>query len=92
MNPLYNALFGSKQGQIQRPQQQTAVAPQMDMNALMGQLQANPAEALRSAGYTVPQEMTGDPQSTVMHLLRTGQIGGPMMQRIAPMLQRMGVR
>ena len=92
MNPLYNALFGSKQGQIQRPQQQTNNVPSMDLNTLMGQLQANPAEAIRNAGYNVPDDFAGDPQATVMHLLRTGQIGGPMMQRIAPMLQRMGIR
>ena len=92
MNPLYNSLFGTKQGQNPLSVQQAATNQGPDWNALMGQLRANPAEAIRSAGYTVPDEISGNPQATVMHLLQTGQIGGPMMQKIAPMLQRMGVR
>ena len=92
MNP-YQAIMGAAQmGQNPLPQQRPNNVPSMDWNALMGQLQANPAEMIRKAGYNVPDEISGNPQAAVMHMLRTGQIGGPMMQRIAPMLQKMGVR
>lgn len=66
--------------------------PNQDWNAYMGQLQANPSMALRQAGYNVPEELSGNPQAMVMHLMRSGQIGGPMMQKIQPFLQRMGMR
>lgn len=92
MNPLFNALFGTKQGQMPVPQQQMQNPPQQDWNALMGQLRSNPAEMVRNAGYSVPDEISGNPQATVMHLLQTGQIGGPMMQRIQPMLKNLGVK
>jgi hypothetical protein len=92
MNPLFNALFGTKQGQIPAPQPQAQNNPTQDWNALMGRLQANPAEALRSAGYTIPDNVAGNPQGMVMHLLQSGQIGGPAMQRIQPILQQMGIR
>ena len=92
MNPLFNALFGSKQGQIQPAQAPAVNPPMQDTNALMGQLRANPAETIRNAGYNVPDEISGNPQATVMHLIQTGQINNPMMQRIMPMLQRMGIR
>ena len=92
MNPLFNSLFAAKQAPAAFPQAQAGNAQPGDWNALMGQLQANPTDALRTAGYSVPDEIAGNPQSAVMHLLRTGQIGGPMMQRIAPWLQKMGVR
>jgi len=90
MNPLFNALFGQKQGQGAFPQTQAQNNPPQDWNALMGQLQANPAEMVRKAGYNVPDEISGNPQATVMHLIQSGQVGGPMMQRIMPMIQRMG--
>ena len=88
MNPLFNSLFGQKQGQIPSPQMRMTNPSQPDMNALMSQLQANPAEAIRSVGYNVPDELNGNAEAMVQHLLRTGQIGGPMMQRIAPYLPR----
>lgn len=71
-NPLFNLLTGGQQ-------QQTP----MDM---MSQLRANPAQMIRNAGYNVPDEIIGNPQATVMHLLQTGQVGGAAMQRIQPML------
>ena len=88
MNPLFNSLFGQKRGQIPSPQMQMANPSQTNINDLMGRLQANPLEAIRSVGYNVPDELNGNPQAMVQHLLQTGQIGGPMMQRIAPYLPR----
>ena len=71
-NPLFNLLTGGQQ-------QQTP----MDM---MSQLRANPAQMIRNAGYNVPDEIIGNPQATVMHLIQSGQVGGAAMQRIQPML------
>ena len=56
----------------------------------MKQLQGNPAEMIRAAGYKVPEEAANDPKKAVMHMIRTGQIGGPMMKMISPMIARMG--
>ena len=56
------------------------------------QVTDNPAECFRAAGVNVPKEIMNDQQKTVMHLIRTGQVGGPVMRMIAPMLGRMGIR
>lgn len=92
MNPLYDALVGTKQGQIPTSDTQMQNNSNMNWNALMGQLQANPSVMLKQAGYNVPDELNGNPQAMVMHLMQSGQIGGPMMQKIQPFLQRMGIR
>ena len=52
----------------------------------------NPAECYRAAGFQVPKEIMGDQQKTVMHLIRTGQVGGPAMRMIAPILGKMGIK
>lgn len=65
---------------------------QPTMQEAMAQLQANPAQMIKQAGYNVPDNLAGNPQAAVMHMLQTGQIGWPIMQRIAPLLQRLGVR
>lgn len=72
-NPLFNQIMQS--------------APAAQSPVAMTRLRANPAEMIRSAGYNVPEEIAGNPQAAVMHLLQTGQIGGPLMQRIRPMIQ-----
>lgn len=77
-NPLYNMLTGG-----QRPAPLNS-APGMD--EAISRLRSNPGEAIRSAGYSVPEEIANNPQAAVMHLLQTGQIGGPIMQRIQPMI------
>lgn len=92
MNPLYNALFGTKQGQIPASAAPMQNNSTRDWNAYMWQLQANPAGMLSKVGYSVPEELNGNPQAMVMHLMQSGQIGGPMMQKIQPFLQRMGFR
>ena len=56
----------------------------------MRQLQTNPAETIRAAGYQVPDEAANDPKRAVMHMIQTGQIGGPMMKMIGPMIARLG--
>lgn len=52
-------------------------------------LQSNPKEFLQKAGVNVPDEMMNNPQAIVMHLIQTGQVNSPMMQRIMPMIQQM---
>jgi len=64
-------------------------APQDTFMDAMRQLRENPGEMVRNAGFQIPDGIAGNPQATVMHLIRTGQVGGPMMQRIAPMISRM---
>lgn len=79
-NPLFNMLMGS--GQATAPQM-----PQMtNMSDAMTQLRSNPAQMIKQAGYNVPDEIANNPQAAVMHLLKSGQIGGQAMQRIQPML------
>ena len=92
MNPLYDALVATKHGQIPTSAPQMQNNSTQDWNANMGQLQANPVGMLNRAGYSVPEELSGNPQAMVMHLMQSGQIGGPMMQKIQPFLQRMGIR
>ena len=56
------------------------------------QVNDNPEECFRAAGFEVPKEIMGDQQKTVMHLIRTGQVGGPAMRMVAPILARMGIK
>ena len=77
-NPLYNQVMGTQTASNQ---------PQMtNMQDAMTQLRSNPAQMIRQSGYNVPDEIANNPQATVMHLIQSGQVGGPMMQRIQPML------
>lgn len=95
-NPLFNALMGGMRPgngfrvnpSPEQPNAPTAPqnAPQMNMQDAMKQLQANPAQMIKQAGYDVPEEMANNPQQAVMHLIKSGQVKGPMMQRIQPML------
>ena len=54
----------------------------MDIRQAMSQLQANPAEMIRQAGYTVPDEIAGNPQAAAMHLIQSGQVRNPVLQRL----------
>ena len=56
------------------------------------QVNEHPEECFRAAGFKVPKEIMGDQQKTVMHLIQSGQVGGPVMRMIAPILGRMGIR
>lgn len=77
-NPLYDMIFGGGQ------------APQPSTPDPMAQLRANPLEVVRRAGYNVPDNLAGNPQAMVMHLIQSGQINSPMLQRIRPFLAQMG--
>lgn len=80
-NPLYEQMTG---GGAQHGQ-----APQINIQDAMSQLKANTAAMIRQAGYNVPDESAGNPQAAVMHLIQSGQVGGPMMRMIQPMLNRL---
>lgn len=54
------------------------------------QVQSNPIAMARQAGYQIPENLANDPKAMVMHLIQSGQISNPMLQRIMPMIQRMG--
>ena len=62
----------------------------MNVQEALQKIQSNPQEFFKQAGVNVPQEIANNPQAVVMHLISTNQVGGPMLQRIMPMIQRMG--
>ena len=37
-------------------------------------------------------ELAGDPKAMVQHLIMTGQVSNPILQRIMPMIQKLGGR
>lgn len=56
------------------------------------QVMQNPVGMAKQAGYQIPDNLTGNPQAMVMHLINSGQVSNPMLQRIMPMIQRMGIK
>lgn len=62
---------------------------QPDMNSQLRQLQNDPKSFAQRAGYNIPDNLMGNPQAMVQHLVQSGQVGGPMLQRIMPMMQRL---
>ena len=58
----------------------------MTMQDALRQLQSNTAGMIKQAGFNVPEEYTHDPRSAAMYMIQSGQVGGPMMRRIQPML------
>ena len=95
-NPLFNAIMGGSEAVQSKPSQEyqqtptgaqsAPQAPQMSFQDAMHELQTNPAKMIRQAGFNIPDEIANNPQASVMHLIQSGQVGGPMMQRIRPML------
>ena len=54
------------------------------------QLINDPQGMAQKVGYNIPPEIANDPKAMVQHLIMTGQVPSPMLQRIMPMIQRMG--
>jgi hypothetical protein len=54
------------------------------------QLMSDPMGMAKKAGYNIPQEISNDPKAMIQHLIMTGQVSNPLLQRIMPMIQRMG--
>lgn len=59
------------------------------MQEQLRQLQSNPQQFVQQAGWNIPQEMMNDPKQMVMHLINSGQVGGPALQRVMPMIRQM---
>jgi hypothetical protein len=60
--------------------------PQMTMQ----QLRQDPVGMGKQAGYNIPQNLAGNPQAMVQHLIQTGQVGGPKLQQVMQMIRNMG--
>ena len=63
-----------------------------NMQEQLKQLQSDPKQFIRKAGVNIPEEMMNDPRAMVQHLIMTGQVSNPMLQRIMPMIRQMGGR
>ena len=61
-----------------------------NMQQQLEQIRKNPQKFIQKAGWNIPQEMLGNPQQMVMHLIQTGQVGGRGMQQILPMIKQLG--
>ena len=61
----------------------------MDYNEQLKQVMNDPHEMARRAGFNIPAEIR-DPQEMVRHLIQTGQIRNPLLQRIMPLMRGMG--
>lgn len=59
------------------------------MQEQLRQLQNNPQQFIQQAGWNIPPEMMNDPKQMVMHLINSGQVGGPALQRVMPMIRQM---
>jgi hypothetical protein len=58
---------------------------QMDIR----QIQKDPVGMARQAGYDIPQNLAGNPQAMVQHLIQSGQVGGPKLQQAMQMIRQM---
>lgn len=59
------------------------------MEGNLQKLKQDPRAALTQAGVNVPDQLIGNPQAMVMHLIQSGQVGGPALQKVMPMIQRL---
>ena len=53
------------------------------------QIQQDPIGMAKQAGFNIPPNLAGNPQAMVQHLIQTGQVSNPMLQRIMPMMQKL---
>lgn len=60
-----------------------------NMQDLMQQIRNDPRGMAQRAGYQIPENLAGNPQAMVQHLIQTGQVGGTAMQRIMPMIRQL---
>ena len=59
------------------------------MQEQLRQIQSNPQQFIQQAGWNIPPELMNDPKQMVMHLINSGQVGGPALQRVMPMIRQM---
>ena len=55
----------------------------------MQDLQRDPIGMAKQRGFNIPENLAGNPQAMVQHLIQTGQIGGQKLQQAMQMIQRM---
>ena len=67
MNPLFNALNGN---------------PMQNMMSQLNQLRNNPVHFLMQRRYNIPENLSGNPQGIVQHLLDTGQMSQATYNRL----------
>lgn len=60
-----------------------------NMQQQLQQLQSDPLSMAQKAGFQIPQNLAGNPQAMVQHLIQSGQVSNPMLQRIMPMMQKL---
>lgn len=61
---------------------------QPDMNALFLEFKKNPMEFLMRSRLNVPQNLQGNPQAIVQHLMQTGQVPQQLVPRVQQMFKR----
>lgn len=61
--------------------------PMMNPMQLLRQLQTNPAQMLRQAGFNIPQNAT-DPNAIISHLMESGQITQERYNQARQMAER----
>ena len=61
----------------------------MNQQEQLKQLMADPKGAAERAGFQIPDEIMGDPKQMVMHLVNSGQVSSPVLQRIMPMIKQL---
>lgn len=49
----------------------------------------DPRELAQQAGWNIPDDLMGNPQAMVMHLIQTGQVGGQILQQVMPMIRQL---
>ena len=65
---------------------------QQNPMAMLQQLKQNPAQFLMWSKFNVPQEMMGDPDAIVNHLVQSGQISQDQYNRARQMAQKFSGR
>ena len=60
-----------------------------NVQTALRRLQDNPKEFLQKFNVNIPDELMGNPQAMVMHLIQTGQVRNPRIEKIMPMIQSM---
>jgi hypothetical protein len=64
---------------------------QMNPMQMIQQLRSNPAQILAQAHLNVPQNMMGNPQQIINHLVQSGQVPQGRVNAAMQMAQRMGI-
>ena len=72
------SIFNKVTGQGERPQ------------ITMQDVRNDPIGMGQKAGYNIPPNLAGNARAMVQHLIQTGQVSNPMLQKIMPMLNKLG--